>query len=96
MLILKKSNDIILTISAACGDPGPFTNGTKTGGTEYGDTLTYSCDVGFTLVGTSVMTCTTSGWDSDPPVCYSESQNISFMMNMAYDDSRHIYSVETI
>ncbi|XP_071492238.1 uncharacterized protein [Diadema antillarum] len=55
---------------ADCGDPGVFANGTKTGGVGYGDTMFYSCDEGFTLVGATEISCTGSGWDNDPPVCY--------------------------
>nr|XP_054751328.1 uncharacterized protein LOC129257098 isoform X2 [Lytechinus pictus] len=60
---------------AACGDPGTIEDGTKSGGVEYGDTLIYLCNDGFTLVGASELTCTSNGWDAEPPVCYSNCED---------------------
>ena len=42
-------------------------------GTSIGDTATYTCDIGFELIGSSVLNCQDGGlWDNSPPVCRRE------------------------
>ena len=42
-------------------------------GMTPGDTATYSCDMGFELVGVDTVTCEDNGaWSSEPPVCIRE------------------------
>ena len=42
-------------------------------GTSIGDTATYTCDIGFGLIGSSVLNCQDGGtWDNSPPVCRRE------------------------
>ena len=37
-----------------------------------GDTAAYSCNTGFELVGTALVTCQSNGmWDNPPPECQS-------------------------
>ena len=39
-------------------------------GASSGDMATYSCDPGFMLVGSTILTCgDDSMWSDDPPVC---------------------------
>eukprot|EP00058_Branchiostoma_floridae_P008085 XP_002593573.1 hypothetical protein BRAFLDRAFT_125152 [Branchiostoma floridae] len=66
-----------------CPDPGSIVNGNRnpsTGSTfNVGDTITYSCNAGFQLVGATTLNCTVgpplpgssqpAGWDSAPPTC---------------------------
>ena len=40
------------------------------GGTTFGQTATYSCNTGYTLVGDSTRTCQATGqWSGDAPIC---------------------------
>merc|ERR1712038_703471 len=40
-----------------------------------GTILTYTCDLGYNLTGSSVLICTGDGtWDLNPPICLDESQ----------------------
>ena len=40
------------------------------GGTTYGQTATYSCNTGYTLVGGSARTCQSTGvWSGSEPTC---------------------------
>ena len=40
------------------------------GGTTYGQTATYSCNTGYTLVGGSAHTCQSTGdWSGSAPTC---------------------------
>ena len=35
-----------------------------------GDTVTYTCDDGYDLIGTETITCTSDGtWSDEPPMC---------------------------
>ncbi|KAI8478628.1 CUB and sushi domain-containing protein 3 [Branchiostoma belcheri] len=65
-----------------CPDPGSISNGNRnpppSGSTfNVGDTITYSCNAGFQLVGATTLNCTAgspgttqpAGWDSTPPTC---------------------------
>ena len=38
-------------------------------GTTFGQTATYSCNTGYTLVGDSTRTCEATGWSGDAPTC---------------------------
>ena len=41
-----------------------------TAGTAFGQTATYSCDAGYTLVGDSTRTCQAIGvWSGSEPIC---------------------------
>jgi hypothetical protein len=41
-------------------------------GTLLGDTVTYSCEAGYNLVGTATRTCTATGWGDSEPICEPE------------------------
>ena len=58
-----------------CGAPpavNPPLNVDSSGGTLLGDTITYSCDSGYDLVGNAIRTCTASGWSDSEPTCELE------------------------
>eukprot|EP00117_Sycon_ciliatum_P009948 scpid42064/ scgid2596/ CUB and sushi domain-containing protein 3; CUB and sushi multiple domains protein 3 len=54
-----------------CKNPSMLTNGTRTlEGLQYNETVTYSCDKGFSLVGQPTAVCTQHGnWSSQAPTC---------------------------
>ena len=49
----------MLICIVTCADPGTPVNGTRsfTNDTLEGSVVTYTCDTGFTLVGTAMQTC---------------------------------------
>ena len=77
-------NNNLFSSIADCGDPGAApTNGQKVG-TDYthGSTVVYSCDSGYTLVGTGTLTCTSGSWDNPVPNCegvFIKLQNVVFV-----------------
>ena len=54
-----------------CNDPGKPTNGTKYGTNfTYTSTITYSCNVGYNLLGASSLTClSNASWNGSKPLC---------------------------
>ena len=54
-----------------CGDPGTPDNGTKTGTNfTYNSIITYSCNVGYNLMGADSLTCLSDGsWNGSLPSC---------------------------
>ncbi|XP_020380223.2 membrane cofactor protein-like [Rhincodon typus] len=58
-----------------CGDPPPISNGQapKPAGSDswtHGMVAEYSCNDGYSLIGTKSLTCLEDGtWDKNPPVC---------------------------
>jgi len=54
-----------------CGDPGLPDWGSREGDSfEYGDSVSYSCDVGYQMRGAKTITCTHRGeWNYAPPYC---------------------------
>ncbi|KAH3836216.1 hypothetical protein DPMN_109587 [Dreissena polymorpha] len=54
-----------------CGSVPPPLNGVSTiGPTVFGSTATYSCDVGYDLIGSSVLHCEPNGrWNASVPTC---------------------------
>ena len=62
-------------IAVDCGSLSHPENGRvdTSSGTIFRKVSTYSCDVGYTLLGTETRTCTESGqWFPDAPYCPSE------------------------
>ncbi|XP_019618629.1 PREDICTED: sushi, von Willebrand factor type A, EGF and pentraxin domain-containing protein 1-like [Branchiostoma belcheri] len=46
------------------------TNGQVSGGNLYGDTVTFTCDTGYELLGSATITCLANEtWSHSPPVC---------------------------
>ncbi|XP_076821631.1 uncharacterized protein LOC143468357 isoform X1 [Clavelina lepadiformis] len=55
---------------AICDDPTPIQNGLINGGRKHGRTITYTCKIGYTLVGTRNRTCRSDKWWSgSSPLC---------------------------
>ncbi|XP_078660839.1 uncharacterized protein LOC144905190 isoform X3 [Branchiostoma floridae x Branchiostoma belcheri] len=52
-----------------CGSPGTPQDGYTYGLLFEGSTVTYSCEVGFTLNGASSAQCINGTWDNSPPTC---------------------------
>jgi len=55
-----------------CGTLTDPANGqvSHTAGTAFGQTATYSCDLGYNLVGDSTRTCQANGmWSGNEPIC---------------------------
>ncbi|XP_070549840.1 CUB and sushi domain-containing protein 3-like, partial [Ptychodera flava] len=54
-----------------CTDPGAApTNGQKSGDDySHGQTVTYTCDTGYTLSGDATLTCELGDWDNAVPTC---------------------------
>ena len=59
-------------ILADCSDPGLDENGARTGVLSHGETLTYSCNEGYSLVGAVSLTCNDGAYDNEAPVCYGK------------------------
>ncbi|XP_061419008.1 sushi, von Willebrand factor type A, EGF and pentraxin domain-containing protein 1-like isoform X4 [Lethenteron reissneri] len=85
--------------------PKPIDQGSYTGGTFFGDTVTYTCDVGYELTGKIYqLTCMADGtWNPvDPPDCQPVScpeidatEKLVFQLSLQYQyQSRVTYSCE--
>ena len=58
-----------------CGPPPTLTNGQvdSSSGTTFGSTVTYTCDTGYTLNASSLLTCRCDGnWFPVAPTCESK------------------------
>lgn len=56
--------------SASCKDPGVPLNGSRTGDNfEQGETVSFSCNRGYTLIGRKVVRCHKRVWSSSLPQC---------------------------
>lgn len=58
-----------------CGSPGSPANGTiqQLTGTQYGFTVSYTCNVGYSLEGAASRVCQEDGqWSEAVPVCRGE------------------------
>ena len=60
-----------------CGDPGTPTNSQRSlSSTTYNSVVTYTCDVGYTLLGSNSRTCQSDGqWSGSVPQCNREFDN---------------------
>ncbi|KAL9972183.1 hypothetical protein ACROYT_G018440 [Oculina patagonica] len=58
-------------LERSCGNPGVPDNGAKNSSQyQYGYSISFTCDVGYTLQGSQVRTCQTNGqWTGTQPVC---------------------------
>ena len=54
-----------------CGDPGCPVHGSKTGNNyKAGETVTFTCDAGYHLEGSTTLLCLENGnWDNTIPKC---------------------------
>ena len=57
-----------------CGDPGTPSNGGRTlDGTRRGDSVEYTCNTGFRLIGNAARECQQNGiWSGTLPTCNSK------------------------
>lgn len=64
---------VVLLAENSCGNPGTPTDGQKIGENyQYGDVVTFACNEGYNLVGSSSRTCKTdNNWDGTQPTCQS-------------------------
>ena len=56
----------------SCSNPGTPSNGYKIGSVySYNSSILFSCNTGYNLIGSSVLTCLANGsWDIDAPSCH--------------------------
>ncbi|XP_070546526.1 uncharacterized protein [Ptychodera flava] len=55
---------------ADCADPGSVENAQKQGDTfAHNDTVTYTCNADYHLVGEGTLTCNDGQWDNEVPKC---------------------------
>ena len=61
----------LLSTAVNCGTlPNPANGQVNTTGTTFGQTATYSCNTGYSLVGGSTRTCQATGvWSGSAPTC---------------------------
>ena len=68
-----QSHLYLLSTAVNCGALANPANGqvTHTAGTTFGQTVTYSCNTGFTRIGVSTRTCQATGvWSGSAPTCH--------------------------
>ena len=65
---------LMLSTEFSCGNPGVPANGKKNSSTyQYGYSIKFECNVGYTLQGSSVRTCQNNGlWTGTQPTCQSK------------------------
>ncbi|XP_072039732.1 seizure 6-like protein 2 [Amphiura filiformis] len=58
---------------ANCQDPGfPENSERFTEGFDHGDSVRFSCDAGFNMIGSSTVTCQNGQWTHNAPLCVPE------------------------
>ncbi len=66
---------MLFSAGVSCGQPDIPSNGRvdTSAGTSFGDVASYSCDVGYTLIGSNETTCQADGqWNGSVATCESE------------------------
>ena len=65
---------ILLFPVVDCGDPGNVNHATKAGIIYiYNNVVTYTCDIGYEMLGSANITCQASGfWSNIKPICTSK------------------------
>ena len=85
-----------------CGSLTDLANGSvnRTAGTTFGQTATYSCDIGYNLVGDSTRTCNPTGnWSGRAPTCqgmYVYKLTFSYPMVMHFGVVQLLLDVTTL
>ena len=82
-----------LLTAVDCGALTHPTNGqvSHTAGTTFGQTATYSCDVGYNLVGDSIRICHATGvWSGSTPTCQG-----MLLLELEYYACIHRYCLST-
>lgn len=64
----------MLRTERSCGNPGTPDNGEKNSSSyQYGNAISFTCNVGYTMQGSPVRTCQTNGeWTGTQPTCPSK------------------------
>ncbi|XP_068719978.1 sushi, von Willebrand factor type A, EGF and pentraxin domain-containing protein 1-like [Montipora capricornis] len=59
-------------LERSCGNPGVPTNGNKNSSSyQYGNSIKFKCNVGYTLQGSDIRTCQNNGlWTGTQPTCH--------------------------
>ncbi len=74
MIMIIAIVSLMLPKERSCGNPGVPENGKKNSSIyQYGNSIEFECDVGYTLQGSQVRTCQTNGqWTGIQPTCPSK------------------------
>ena len=72
-MYISIENFYLLLTAIDCGDPGTVKNGRRDlSSTTFSNTVTYFCDDGFIMIGSSVRRCRRNGqWSGSIPECQS-------------------------
>ncbi|XP_071959656.1 CUB and sushi domain-containing protein 3-like isoform X4 [Antedon mediterranea] len=73
--------------SPNCLQPAPIQNGQVAAEVVHGGSSTYSCDDGFTPVGTLKVKCEFGNYQTEPPKCYKNCNNSLVIPNGQYSGS---------
>ena len=70
-----------------CGDlPDPANGQVSHPQTNFSSNATYSCNLGYILIGNSVRTCQSNGtWSGNEPVCESKLAEIGLVPNPPHE-----------
>ena len=81
----------MLRTERSCGNPGTPDNGEKNSSSyQYGNTISFTCNVGYTLQGSQVRTCQTNGeWTGTQPTCDSKLDSFYVVLFDKDDSSPH-------
>ena len=82
-----------------CGNLTHPANGqvNLTAGTSLGQTVTYSCNTGYNLVGDSTRTCQATGnWSGSAPTCEGVLLKGYVTLFMCVCTQKHVFSVKTV
>ena len=87
----RSLHDVFLIV-VDCGNLTAPDNGsvTLTSGTTFGQTVTYSCNTGFNLVGDSTRTCQANGdWSGSAPTCQGMLVNMISFFSYVHTHTKH-------
>ena len=82
-----------------CGSLTGPANGSvnHTAGTTIGQTATYSCNTGYSLVGNSTLTCQAAGnWSGRAPTCEPMLIKGNVTLFMCVCTQKHVFSGKTV
>ena len=83
----------MLRTERSCGNPGTPYNGEKNSSTyQYGNSISFTCNVGYTLQGSQVRTCQTNGeWTGTQPSCTSKLDSFYVILFDNDDSSPNLF-----
>jgi len=89
-LFFNSSICFIFPAFSACNDPGDVENSNRDlVGLEEGDTVNYTCNVGYkvknlnALTVTTIRTCQNGNWSDGQPVCEGKTQTDAYIFRYA-------------